>query len=47
MITKDIQVLNVNATKFKVPLHLSEKKEQIEARAGTKGVSQGVVLFKD
>ena len=28
---KDAQVLNVNATKFKVPSHASERKEQSEA----------------
>jgi len=40
--TKDTQVLNASATKFKVPLHVSEREEQSQARAGTE-ISQGVV----
>jgi len=43
--TKDARVLNVNATKFEVPSHASEREEQSEAQAGTK-ISQGSVLFE-
>jgi len=32
--TKDAQVLNVNATEFKVLLHMSEREKQSEARVG-------------
>jgi len=39
--TKDARVLNVNATKFKVLLHASEREEQSEARVGTDGLSRG------
>ena len=37
--TKDTRVLNANATKFKDPLHVSERVERSEARADTR-VSQ-------
>jgi len=40
--TKDTQVLNVSATKFKVLLHISEREEQSQAWVGTE-ISQGVV----
>jgi len=43
---KDAQVLNVNATKFKVLLHVSEREEQSEAWAGTRKISQRAVPFE-
>jgi len=41
MMTKDTWVLNANATKFKVPSHMSEREEQSEAWAGTRDLSRG------
>jgi len=35
----------VNATKFEVPLHASEREEQSEAQAGAGKISQGAVPF--
>jgi len=39
--TKDAQVLNASATKFKVPSHMSEREEQSEARAGARKSLKG------
>ena len=44
--TKDARVLNMSATKFEVPSHVSERDERSEARAEWE-VSQGVVPFED
>jgi len=41
MMTKNAQVLNVNAIKFKVPLHVSEREEQSEAQVGARDLSRG------
>jgi len=46
MMTKNAQVLNASATKFKVPSHASERKELGEARVGAGRSLQGLVPFK-
>jgi len=44
--TKDTRVLNVNATKFKVLSHVSERDERSEARAGSKKSLKGWFLLR-
>jgi len=46
MMTKDTQVLNVNATKFEVPLHMSEREELSEAQAGAERSLKGQVPLR-
>jgi len=43
---KDAQVLNANVTKFKVLLHVSERKELNQARAGAERSLKGRFLLR-